>query len=238
MRRLRRWLGTSKSQDALRRRAAAARNSCTKRAQRQRALVHLVLGDLRSAAKLLAEAPGLGWSGAEHPGSLVFPRFCMWLGGVELPMEASRDFDETSQPSQHEEPRLVTPQVEELLDLAPGTFRGAERFSRHWYDLDCLSRTAYFEPALTDRELCQRVADHKQVFFRERDEGGEVVDYGDAVRGRLRLGPSGELERFLLTITTECWLTALFSKPPRISKRSSRVAARSRNAPIGNGSRA
>jgi hypothetical protein len=37
-----------------------------------------------AAAKLLAEAPGLGCSSADHPGHLLFPLFCTLLGGGEL----------------------------------------------------------------------------------------------------------------------------------------------------------
>lgn len=57
MLRLRRWLGSSKSKVVLRRRAAEALDACPRRAHRQRALLHVLLGDLPSAAKLLASAP-------------------------------------------------------------------------------------------------------------------------------------------------------------------------------------
>jgi hypothetical protein len=50
-----------------------------------------------------------------------------------------------------------------------GRFRGAEHFSRHWYDLVALDATPFAEAALRDRDLAQRVARHKSVFFREKD---------------------------------------------------------------------
>lgn len=126
MARLRRWLGTCKSKAALRRRAAAALGACPKQAHRQRALLHLLLDELPSAAKLLASAPGLGLSSPEHPGHLLFPFFCSRLGGIELPAEPP-DIDEWRLPSERDEPRLATAEVEELLQLADGRAIDAER---------------------------------------------------------------------------------------------------------------
>jgi hypothetical protein len=65
-----------------------------------------------------------------------------------------------------------------------GRFRGAERFSRHWYDLVGLDTAGYVARALADRDLAQRVARHKNVFFREKDAHGHPIDYGAAVWAR------------------------------------------------------
>jgi len=46
-----------------------------------------------------------------------------------------------------------------------GRFRGTERFSRHWYDLDSLSHTPFFESAIADREIALRVLRHKEDLF-------------------------------------------------------------------------
>ena len=70
-----------------------------------------------------------------------------------------------------------------------GRFRGAERFSRHWYDVASLDDTPYVASALADRNLARRVAEHKTMFFRERDRRGDVIDYEAAVMGALRLAP-------------------------------------------------
>lgn len=78
-----------------------------------------------------------------------------------------------------------------------GRFRGAERFSRHWYDVASLDNTAYVRSALADRDLARRVAEHKTVFFRERDGQGDVIDYGAAVLGALQLAPNGQAEELL-----------------------------------------
>jgi len=78
--RLRRWLHCAstrgQSADALQ----CAIEECPRQAERQRALLHLLNNDLPAAAPLLAETTPLGWSGAQHPGHLLFPLFAQWLG--------------------------------------------------------------------------------------------------------------------------------------------------------------
>jgi Nucleotidyl transferase AbiEii toxin, Type IV TA system len=78
-----------------------------------------------------------------------------------------------------------------------GRFRGSERFSRHWYDIASLDRTEFVASAISDRDLAQRVARHKSIFFREKDGEDRIIDYEDAVRGGLQLVPAGEAEDLL-----------------------------------------
>ena len=73
-----------------------------------------------------------------------------------------------------------------------GTFRGGDRYARHWYDLDCLDQIGVAESALDNRALAKDVAEHKQHFFRETDSAGDVIDYHAAVVGSLCLVPTGE----------------------------------------------
>ena len=73
-----------------------------------------------------------------------------------------------------------------------GTFRGGDRYARHWYDLDCLDRAGIATKAINDRNLAEDVARHKQHFFRENDQAGKLVNYRDAVKGSLCLIPTGE----------------------------------------------
>lgn len=73
-----------------------------------------------------------------------------------------------------------------------GTFRGGDRYARHWYDLDRLDDVGIGQDALNDRELANKVASHKQIFFRETDSDGNVIDYSDAVSGKLCLVPEGK----------------------------------------------
>lgn len=72
-----------------------------------------------------------------------------------------------------------------------GRLRG-ERYSRHWYDLAAIAKTSYFAAACADQALAQAVAEHKSVFFIEKDATGNKIDYFAAVRGQLQLIPAGE----------------------------------------------
>lgn len=78
-----------------------------------------------------------------------------------------------------------------------GRFRGAERFSRHWYDIVELDRASFVEPALRDRDLARRVARHKGMFFREKDANGQPIDYELAVERALQLVPDGAAAQLL-----------------------------------------
>lgn len=70
-----------------------------------------------------------------------------------------------------------------------GRFRSADRFARHWHDVVRLDEADYVEPALADRNLASAVARHKAVFFAEKDESGNNIDYHAAIAGGLRLAP-------------------------------------------------
>ena len=71
-----------------------------------------------------------------------------------------------------------------------GRMRG-ERYSRHWYDLAAIAKTEHFERAAGDRDLALKVAEHKSMFFEEKDAGGDKVDYFKAVTGAIQLIPDG-----------------------------------------------
>lgn len=73
-----------------------------------------------------------------------------------------------------------------------GTFRGGDRFARHWYDLECLDRIGIAQNALADRRLAADVVKHKQIFFRENDASGNPIDYEAAVTGSICLIPDTE----------------------------------------------
>jgi hypothetical protein len=130
MLRLRRWLGSSGSKGALKKRAAAAIEVCPEKAHRQKAFLHVLLGNCESAAKLLASAPRLGWSDGEHPGHLLFPIFCRLLGGGSQYLERKirhrdtldihvMDIDELESRSlDRDEPCLPDPSVDEIMALA------------------------------------------------------------------------------------------------------------------------
>jgi hypothetical protein len=113
--RLLRWLGSATDAGVMRESAMAALRTCPKKADRQRAVLFSVLGDLSAAADLLASAPGLGWSDDEHPGHVLFPLFSRLLGGPELIAPPLRDYDVAALLGDHDEPRLATPGVAEIF---------------------------------------------------------------------------------------------------------------------------
>jgi hypothetical protein len=86
--RLCRWLETSPSQRVLTDRVSEALKTCPKKAHRQRVLLHVLSGHPEQAARLLAAAPGLGWSQEEHPGHVGFWLLASLLAqaGVVLPV--------------------------------------------------------------------------------------------------------------------------------------------------------
>lgn len=72
-----------------------------------------------------------------------------------------------------------------------------ERYSRHWYDLAALARTEHFDKAAADRQLAHQVAEHKSMFFAEKDANGNRIDYFETTKGSLRLVPEGASRRAL-----------------------------------------
>lgn len=75
---------------------------------------------------------------------------------------------------------------------AQGAFRGGDRFSRHWHDVTRLDAAGFAEAAIADKALAQAVADHKSVFFAEKNAHDEVIDYHAAVSGGLQLVPGDD----------------------------------------------
>jgi hypothetical protein len=74
-----------------------------------------------------------------------------------------------------------------------GTFRGGDRFARHWHDVTRLDAAGFVDSAIADKALACAVADHKSVFFAERNTQGKVIDYHAAVSGGLKLVPDNEV---------------------------------------------
>lgn len=72
---------------------------------------------------------------------------------------------------------------------AQGEFRGGDRFARHWHDVTRLDAAGFADAAIADKALARAVADHKSVFFAEKNKLGDVIDYHAAVAGELQLVP-------------------------------------------------
>jgi len=72
-----------------------------------------------------------------------------------------------------------------------GRLRG-DRYARHWYDLAAIAKTPYYDLAILDRQLAQKVAEHKTLFFSEKDNKGTKINYHLAVNGKIQLVPEGD----------------------------------------------
>lgn len=94
-----------------------------------------------------------------------------------------------------------------------GEFRG-ERYARHWYDIAKLAAAGIASVAITNRELADRVAEHKQAFFAEKTPDGSVIDYERAVSGELRLVPDGDALEALRSDYQEMISSGLFEEDP------------------------
>ena len=55
-----------------------------------------------------------------------------------------------------------------------------------------IAKTAYFAAACANPDLAKAVAEHKSVFFVEKNAGGTKIDYFAATSGQLQLIPTGE----------------------------------------------
>ncbi|MEO0325395.1 MAG: hypothetical protein AAF447_20735 [Myxococcota bacterium] len=115
--RLRRWLGACATREELVERAGAALEMVPAGAARQCALLHVLRGELDEAATLLANARGLGWSDAEHPGHLLFPLFVGLLEGTKAAVDLPRDHTDMSSLMADDRPKLRTPTIDALLRL-------------------------------------------------------------------------------------------------------------------------
>ncbi len=75
---------------------------------------------------------------------------------------------------------------------AQGEFRGDDRFARHWHDVTRLDAAGFADAAIADKALARAVAEHKSVFFAEKNTHGDVIDYHAAVAGGLQLVPDDD----------------------------------------------
>ncbi len=52
-----------------------------------------------------------------------------------------------------------------------------------------IAKTPYYDLAIQDQQLAQKVAEHKTLFFPEKDARGSKIDYHLAVNGKIQLVP-------------------------------------------------
>lgn len=67
-----------------------------------------------------------------------------------------------------------------------------DQLSRHWYDIARLDSAGPIATALQSRDIAQKVADHKSVFFVYNDARGNRIEYSNAINGGLLLVPAGD----------------------------------------------
>jgi len=72
---------------------------------------------------------------------------------------------------------------------AQGEFRAGDRFAPHWQDVSRLDAAGFAANAIADQALARAVADHKSMFFAEKNTHGDAIDYHAAVAGTLQLVP-------------------------------------------------
>lgn len=75
----------------------------------------------------------------------------------------------------------------------------SERYARHWHDLAAIGRSSHFTAAIADHEVAKAVAEHKSLFFMEKDAEGVVIDYFAATSGKLQIVPDGAARDALAT---------------------------------------
>ena len=137
--RLLRWLGSDEPNGAkLMKRTTSALKRCPTKSARLKGVLYLLTGEVESAAKLLATAPGLGWSSEDHPGHVLFPAFAWVLGGapngslrgglartIDRPpattfhaVDSNGRDEETEEPDRTGKPSLSTPSLLQILQQA------------------------------------------------------------------------------------------------------------------------
>ncbi len=116
--RLRRWLGCGGTRKLLLERTASALEAVPTEASRQRAFLHALRGEWEEVAELLAMADGLGWSGEDHPGYLVFPIFVGLLRSASIEVSLPLSIHDMGNLWGGELPQLSTPTIDDLIGLA------------------------------------------------------------------------------------------------------------------------
>ena len=124
------WLGSDAvDKGVLASRVRSALEHCPAKAARELGLLRTLAGDFSGASAILAKAPGLGWSGVDHPGRVLFPICAGLLAGehgavlcAELVAELGRmhtdAFDMELGGTDRRRPKFKTPTIAELVELA------------------------------------------------------------------------------------------------------------------------
>ena len=63
--------------------------------------------------------------------------------------------------------------------------------ARHWHDLAAIARSSHFARAASNRAVAKAVAQHKSLFFVEKEMDGGFIAYTLAAAGHLKIVPEG-----------------------------------------------
>jgi hypothetical protein len=66
-----------------------------------------------------------------------------------------------------------------------------DRYSRHWYDLAAMVQSGHAQTAITDKQLAYAVAEHKAMFFAEKDADKNPINYKAAISSEFQIVPKG-----------------------------------------------
>ena len=95
----------------------------------------------------------------------------------------------------------------------------------------CLDACGIAKGAINDRDLAAKVAEHKQLFFREKDTSETVIEYKEAIVGGLRLVPEKDALSALEDDYAKMVEDGLFSiDPPAFSDMMARLGDLERRA--------
>ncbi len=160
--RLLRWLvAEDRSPTALRRKAKRVLPRCPKGAGRQHGVLRLLAGDISAAADLLSQAPGLGWSSADHPGHVLFPSFAVLLARetssrvsdtllAELDSTCREPLDVLSSDDVERRPKLGTPSIATLIQDLSSAITLAEEDLASMVDAMCVAAERRVEGLLSN----------------------------------------------------------------------------------------
>lgn len=91
----------------------------------------------------------------------------------------------------------------------------SDRQARHWYDIAMLDEAGFVDGALKDRDIANRVAQHKSWFFPEKDPERNAIDYNSVINGNLILVPEENALKSLATDYDRMVTDGLFLGEPK-----------------------
>ena len=89
-----------------------------------------------------------------------------------------------------------------------------DQLARHWSDIVRLDTAGHIDAAINERDIAQHVAEHKSIFFIEKNPEGNRIDYFSAINGGLVLTPEGDALKLLEVDYAKMVDSRLFLRDP------------------------